>query len=46
MGKVKLYVSIGGRNYWRLGIDPDSAQYLKEFPCKRVKVILSDDYSF
>ena len=46
MGRVKLYVSIGGHNYWRLGTAPDSVQYLKEFPCKRVRVILSDDCSF
>lgn len=32
MGKVKLYVVIGGHNYWRLRTDREAAQYLREFP--------------
>lgn len=40
MAKVKLYVTIGGRNNWRLRVDREAAQYLREFNCQRVKVIL------
>lgn len=40
MGKVKLYAVIGGRNNWRLRTDREAAQFLREFKCQRVKVIL------
>ena len=40
MAKVKLYVTIGGRNNWRLRTDREAAQFLREFPCERVKVII------
>lgn len=40
MAKVKLYAVIGGRNNWRLRTDREAAQYLREFNCQRVKVIL------
>lgn len=40
MARVKLYVVLGGDNYWRLRTDREAAQYLCEFPCERVQVIL------
>lgn len=40
MAKVKLYVVIAGRNRWRLRTDREAAQYLCEFKCARVKIIL------
>ena len=46
MAKVKLYVAIGGRNNWRLRVDREAAQYLREFNCRRVKVILPDYDAF
>lgn len=46
MGIVKLYVVVGGNNYWRLRTDREAAQYLREVPCRRVKVIFSDKNEF
>ena len=40
MGKVKLFVVSAGHQRWRLATDRDAAQYLREFTCTDVEIIL------